>query len=463
MALAEILNLPAPAGSPEWWRGRLLAELQRRAAAVSILERYYDGDHPLPEPPAKMQQVAEARDAFENLSRLGVTNYMAPVADAPAARLRVVGFRFGETENAPGDKDVWRIWQRNHMDADSRLVHHSAFVTGQAFVLVWPVKDKAQITVEHPSQAIVAYKPGSRRERAAGLKCWVEDDESWRVVLYLPDEVYKWQGKPAAGTTTPSEFTEWQPATDDSWPIANPLGKVPLVEFRANPGLRPAPFGGGQSEFAKAITIQNRINKTVFDRLVTAEFQAFRQRWAVGWTPENPNDAVKASVSRLLSFDDENVKLGEFSQADFSPFLSAVTADVEAIGAITSTPFYSLGKLANPPSGDSLMALQSGLIAKCEDHRDNFTEAHEEVLNLTLVAEKDARASDESTMVLWRSVTHVTFAEKADAAVKYLAAKVPDEAVWTDVLGFSPQDVDRFRVMRADEAMFAPEVPVAGQ
>jgi hypothetical protein len=50
----------------------------------------------------------------------------------------------------------------------------------------------------------------------------------------------------------------------------------------------------------------------------------------------------------------------------------------------------------------------------------------------------------------------VTFAEKADAAVKYLAVGVPAEAVWTDVLGFTSQDVDRFRILAADQALFAP-------
>jgi hypothetical protein len=458
LALAEVHSLPAPVGSPEWRRDRLVKKLDERREKVNVLEAYYDGNHPLPSPPQRMAGFAEARQAFENLSRLGVTNYMPPVVDVVEQRLRVTGFRFGETANAKADDEAWRIWQRNHLDADSQLVHHNALMTGQAFMLVWPVNGVAQITPEHPAQTIIEYVPGSLRERAAGLRSWCEDDGSLRAVLYLPEEVYKWQAK-----NEQSEWVPWQPSTDDSWPIKNPLGVVPLVEFRANRSLRPAPFGGGASEFAGVITDQDRINKTVFDRLVTAEFQAFRQRWAVGWTPDDPNQAMRASVAHMLAFEDGEVKLGEFTQADFSPFLAAVAADVEAIGARTSTPFYSLGKLANPPSGDALMALQSGLIAKSEKHTDNFGESHEEVIALGLIAEGNKLGLDVMSTVLWRSVTFVTFAEKADAAVKYKAADVPTEAIWTDVLGFTPQDVARFRIQRASQALLEPDVtPASG-
>lgn len=446
-------------GSPIWWRDRLLKQLEDRARSVALFERYYDGDHPLPTPPARMQSLTEAREAFKNLSGMGVTNYVKLVADAPAERLRVVGFRFGEVENLRADPIAWRIWQRNHLDADSGTAQHKALVTGQAAALVWTGPDGAEITIEHPSQAIVGYTPGSHRRRAAGLKCWEEDDGTRRVVLYLPDKVYKWKGRAAEdGIDTPLD--EWRPPTDDSWPIANPFGKVTLVELRANPDVRPAPFGGGSSEFAKVLAIQDRINKTVFDRLVTAEFQAFRQRWAVGWTPDDPNQAIQASVRHLLSFEDGDVKVGEFGQADFTGFITAVESDVQAMAAITRTPsFYTLGSISNI-SGDALTALQAGLIAKTESHRDNFSESWEEVLRLALQAEGDPRSADQQSMVLWRDIEHRTWAETADAVLKMSTLGIPKEALWGMLPNVTPQDIDRWRVMAAEEALFAPEPDV---
>lgn len=450
------LDLGEPDGpTPVELRDRLLKVLEERAQRIATLERWYDGQHPLPAPPDRMTRYQEAANAFRDLSRMGITNYVSLVPDAPADRLQVTGFRFGDPANAKNDDDAWAIWQRNHLDADSRLVQHKALVAGNAFVMVWPDEDgTAEITVEHPAQAIVAYEAGSRRERSAGLKCWVEEDETRRVVLYLPDMVFKWRSMAKS-----APLVEWQPPTDDTWPITNPFGEVPLVEFRANPDLRPCPYGGGASEFAGVLPIQARINKTVFDRLVTAEFQAFRQRWAVGWTPDDPNQAMQASMRHLLSFQDPDVKVGEFEQADFTGFIRAVESDVQSMAAITRTPtFYTLGSISNI-SGDTLAALQAGLVAKCEAHRDNFSEDWEDVLRLGLKAEGNPRAGDESTMVIWRSIEHVTWAEIADAATKLSTIGVPEEALWAMLKDVTPQDIERWKVMQADKALFTPVAP----
>lgn len=449
-------------------RDQLLKALSDRARSIDVLEAYYDGNHPLPGPPQRMERYREARDAFTNLSRMGVTNYVRLVADAPAERLLETGFRFGEPTNLKNDTDAWRIWERNHLSADARTLRHNTFVTGQAGMLVWPVNGLAQITVEHPRNVIVAYAAGSYRERAAALKTWVDDDGIKRVVLYLPDKVYKYRSTTTTAqleTGMPEAFEAWQPATDDTWPIKNPLGVVPIIEFRANPSLKPSPFGGGTSEFAGVLPIQDRINKTVFDRLVTAEYQAFRQRWAVGWTPDNPNEGMTASMAHMLTFppnpaDEQPVQVGEFSQADFTGFLKGVEADVGAMAAITRTPtFYTLGANISNISGDTLKALQAGHIAKCEAHRDNFTESDEEVLSLALLAEGNPRAADQMTMVIWRDIEHRTWAETADAVVKMQALGVPREALWAMLPNVTPQDIERWKILAADEALFAPQEP----
>lgn len=432
-------------------RDRLLKLLDERCPKIDLLEAYYDGRHPLPKPPARLKKYREAATAFDTLSRVGVTNYVKLVADAPAERLRPVGFRFGESTE--GDSDAWKLWQENELDADAGVLHHSAIVTGGAFALVWPAADGVTITLEHGGQAIVAYQPGSRRRRRAGLKRWAEDDGTRRVVLYLADEVYKWRTERDNGP-----LVEWQPPTDDSWPILNPFAPdIPLVEFRCNPSLRPALYGGGRGDFEGVLPIQDRINKTVFDRLVTAEFQAFRQRWAIGWTPDSPMDAIRASASTLMAFEDPNVKVGEFAQADFSAFIGAVKSDVEAMAAITRTPsFYTLGNLVNPPSGDALMALQAGLVARTEAHRDNFSESWEDVMRLALRAVDDERWQDRQSMMLWGDIEHVTWTENANAMSLWKALGVPDEELWSRLHGVTPQDVERWKLMVADRELVAP-------
>lgn len=447
--------------TPESLRDTLLERLSERAAKVKRNEDYYLGDHPVPTPPERLspEAYAEAHRAYSNLAKLGITNWVKLVADAPAERLAVTGFRFGDEHKA--DPEAWLIWQRNHLDADSALAHDNALQTGQSFALVWAdANGKAVITPEHSSCMIVAYSAGSRRERAAALKQWTDDTGRRMCTLYLPDAVYKWQSRSTntAHSIAATGGFNWDPRVPDgeTWPLQNPTGKVPVVEFRANASLRPAPFGGGRAEFESVLHIQDRINRNVFSRLVTAEHQAFRQRWAIGWEVPRKEDGTpdkrqvaQAGQSGFMAFphSPNDLKLGEFDQADFTGFLEADEADVRAMAAISQTPaYYLLGGIDNV-SAEGIIASESGLVTKTIAHRNQFSESWEEVMQLALLMEGNAKAADVQTMAVWRSVEQRTWAQTVDAVVKMQGLGVPQEALWEMLPDVGPQDVLRWRAM----------------
>ena len=469
--MADQIVLP---GSPEWWRDRLFAELTSRARDVAKMERYYAGDHPLPTPPQRLPAEAyrEAVKAWKSLTEMAVTNWVKLVADAPAARLAVTGFRSGGAQAAEDD-EAWAIWQRNHLDADQALVYDNALQTGNSAAIVWADGDgNAVVTVEHSSQVIVAYEPGSRRDRAAALKVWADDSGRLAATLYLPDRLYKWETastRPGYGMAVEGA-PSWRVRQPDGeeWPLPNPLGVVPVIEFRANAGMRPAPFGGGRSEFAGVIPIQDRVNKVTFDQLATMEAQAFRQRWVIGWDPErdpetglpDPVKMQKASQSLLWTFDADptELKVGEFGQADFGGFTGAIGDAVEAIAAISQTPPWALGmgKLANAKA-ETIGAADSLFVAKTRKHRDQFGASWEEVIRLALKIENPERPTDESSMVLWRDIEQHTWGEIVDSLVKLKTIDVPREELWSRVPNATPQDVARWRAQEAVDGLLTPE------
>ena len=103
-------------------------------------------------------------------------NWMALIVDSSVERLRVQGFRFGDSQDA--DQDAWEIWQHNNLDLSSRIAHTEAIKTGNAYVLVAPADtpgDPSQITIEHPSQCIIARDSENPRVRQAGFKQWTDD------------------------------------------------------------------------------------------------------------------------------------------------------------------------------------------------------------------------------------------------------------------------------------------------
>lgn len=438
-----------PAGSPEKWRDALAAELIARRSRITKLENYYNGDHPLPAPPKRLQPTAfnEARRAYAALMTMGVTNWVKLVADAPAERLEVVDLRFGD-EGRPSS-EPWDIWQENELDSQSLLVHDNALQTGQSFAMTDPVS--GVITCEHSAQMIVAYAPGSRRTVVAALKLWNEDDDAEMATLLLPNSIHKWEKRRQFG---PSDWSARSGVEETV--IEHGLGVVTVVEFAANPTLRPRMFGGGCGEFETVLPIQDRINKTVFDRLVTAEFQAFRQRYIIGWSPDidettglpKAEQVQRASQAGLWTFDGEpaDIQIGELSQADFAAFLKATEADVNAMAAISKTPpHYLLGAMVNI-SGDALTAAESGLASKTRKHARNFGPDWVQVIRHALLVQGSELAADPGGQAIWRDVEHRTWGEQVDAVMKMGAdpIRVPRRALWEKLPDVSPQDIARW-------------------
>lgn len=447
---------------------KLTAALDVRQKAVAQAEAWWSGEHPIPAPPPNTAAAtdAEAKRAFEKMARLGVTNFLAPVVDVPAAKLRVEGFRFGQSPTGT-DSEAWEIWQRNHLDADSDMGNHTALKTGQTFALVWAGADgKAEITIEDPAQTIVMYAAGSRRRRAAGLKRWVGEDGRTCATLYLPDAIYKYRSTsaPASGLVLPSSLGDWEPreVAGEEWPLPNPLGEVPLVEGRANAPMRASQFGGGVPEFQKQINEQRRINQTVVNMLVTMDYQSFRQRWVTGWDyPTNPDGTAdkaalqKASAARLWTFKDENVKVGEFSQADLRPFLDAVTAWVKVIASTSGTPPYAflLGDMINV-AADSLARIEGIQTGKVKAHARAFGDFWaKEVMRLALKVEQNPKAADPSTSVVWGEFEERTATEQGNLATIFKNLGAPLEVVFAMLPGVSQQEAARWVTQQAADAI----------
>lgn len=437
-------------------RDRLLKALGARREGIDKLDRYYRGDHDLP------SITAKARDEFSRLMRDARMNWCELIVDAVAERLDVSGFRFGDSI---GQDDVaWRLWQGNQLDAYSELVHTDALTCARAFVLVWPDDSSpvgVRATGETAAEAIVSYVSGSQTQRDAALKSWIDDATGLGFcTLYLAEEVWKWQTtRRVLSASGVGRSWERRDVDGEDWPLENPLAPmVPMVEFRPRPHLRGEP----QSEIGGAVlNVQDRVNKTILDRLMTQEFAAFRQRWATGLAiPINPDTGqpvapFQAAVDRVWVTENPEARFGEFGQTDLSGYLGAVESDVVHLAAITRTPpHYLLGKMANV-SGDALKAAETGLVAKVRRRMKFLGESWEEVMRLMLWAiDERERATDISSEVIWRDPESRSEGETVDALVKMSGLGVPREVLWQR-WGASPQEVSRWKAMAAAEA-FSP-------
>lgn len=427
--------------------------LDERAHAIEVYSNYYEGQQRL------LYSSEKWRRAFGGLFTQFSDNWCALVVDAVEERLDVQGFRFGDTA---GDDDAWAIWQRNGLDADSQIAHEEALIYGVSYALVWFDDDgRAKVDVESPEQTLVVYTPGSRRQRAAGLKRWQADDKTVFATLYMPDFLWKWQSKGPTTDVRSSRAGAWEPREEagEPWPLPNPLGVVPIVPYVNRPRLMPRRRSGseGASEIAQVIPIQDAINKLLLDMLVASEFGAYRQRWVTGLdiptdpVSGQPVEPFKAAVDRLWMSENPEVRFGEFGQTDLTPYTKSVEMLVQHVASQTRTPphyFYLSGQF---PSGESIKSAETGLVAKARRKMRHWSESHEELMRLCFLVENDPRAVFTQAETIWADPESRTEGEHVDASLKKKALAVPVQQLWED-LGYSPQQTERFKAMLAESA-----------
>lgn len=427
--------MDAPVKSPEWWRAKLLDKLSAQAHDATYYQNYYDGRFP-----DYGIVTTKYREEFGAMLRDIQDNWMELIVDAEAERMHVDGFRFG---GADADAEAWEMWQRSHLDSDSGIAHTTALTCRKAFALVTPQGgDYPLITIEHPTQMIVATDPANRRHRLAALKKWTDE---WtgrdRCTLYLPDALHRWGHRDSSNA--------WEPLDGE----INPLGVVPVVPLINRPDL----FGAGRSELQAVTSTQDQINKLVCDMIVASEFQAYQQRWGTGVELGIDEDTGKPKKFRDgpgagWFVGDPDARFGAFPSADLTSYPKLLENRIQSLASRTRTPpHYLLGGMGDFPSGESLKATETGLIAKARAQMRHFDESWEEVIRLGFVAMGNDRGDSATAETIWRDPESRTESEHVDALVKLRSLEVPLQQLWED-RGYTPTQIARFRQMAVEEA-----------
>ncbi len=462
--LYPMLDETIAAGVPED-SARLIARLggrlDERHDRLQKYDDYYQGVQRLTFATSKFRQT------FGSLFSAFSDNFCDLVVDAVEERLDVEGFRVGRAKGEKltgglneAEQTAWRIWQANQLDAYSQIAHTEALIKEQSYVLVWAgTGDTPEITVEDAFSTIVAYDPVSYTRRTSGLKRWIDDDGYLCVTLYLPDRIEKYRSSRAKSTSgnwtdLSKVLLERRAVPGEDFPLRNPLGAVPLVALVNRPRLG----GKGRSEIAGVVPIQDAINKLVTDMIVASEYSSFRQRWATGIevpTDEStglPVESLQSATDRMWASANEQAKFGEFDASDLRPFVGGVEMLIQHVASSTRTPYhYFLQHGGQPPSGESLRASETGLVAKARRKQRHFGEAWEEVIRLAgKVIGDDVLGNVEATETNWRDPESRTEAEHVDALVKLASIGVPHEQLWENA-GYTPQQIERFLEQRARE------------
>lgn len=451
-------------------------ELIRRRGEIDRHNAYYRGDHRLKFASAEFAKFHG--DRYKDFS----DNWTQVVADSPVERLTVTGFQADGQTSA--DKELWRVWQVNGLDADSQLGFLGAVTGARTFVLVWGDPDDPDmpvVTFEDASQSIVAYEPGSRRLRRAALKRWQDGNQDY-ATLYLKHEVWKFcrplqqQDKSPQMADVDEELKRWQPREmgDEPNPQPNPMGVVPMVELPNKPMLVDEPM----SDVGGVTSMQDAINLLWAQLFTASDAASFPQRVITGaerpMMPKlnsageiigkTPVDLDKFQVDRVAWITGKDAKISEWSAANLTMYTGIIEVAVGHLAAQTRTPqHYLISQMANIAEG-TLLAAETGLVKRVDEKKLWFGQGLREVARLILLAQgKEAEAEAmRSGRVLWADSESRSHAQMADALLKLKQLGFPFE--WLALrYGLTPTEVADVVAMREKEIEMDPVSEITRQ
>lgn len=444
---------------------RLADELRRRQPDTMTRLDYYRGRHKLCYASPEFQEYFA--DRFKGFS----DNWTAPVAAAPAERMNVLGIRL-DPDKKSADKDLSEAWKVADCERTSSESFVVTLAAARSYCLVWgnpAEEDEPRVTWERPDQAIVAYDSETGR-RSAALKLWADDTLEY-ATLYTATEVWKFSrsryantGYSVAGLIVPAEGVVrstgpngWEPRQgehDDTWPIPNPMGVVPMVEMKNQTLLDDDPL----SDIAGVIAMQDAINLTWAYLMNGLDFASLPQRVVMGTDiPQIPilDDQGQVIGKRPLQLDTliservlwipgDKASIGSWPAADLSAYSNVIERAVEHIAAQTRTPpHYLIGKVANL-SAEALTAAETGLVAKTGERIVYVTSGIREVHSLMANAmgdEAKAKACRRG-VVMWADTQFRALGQKVDALMKLKSMGFPIRWI-AEQYGLEPAEVDR--------------------
>lgn len=443
----------------------LATKLVDRRSDIEKRDDYYAGKQPLRFATDEWAKAHAKR--YVDFS----DNWCGVVADSPAERVHVTGFRLdNDGPMSPEERALWDDWKRNELDAESAQGFLESFVASRSFAIVWgDENDEPVVSWEHPSEVIVAYSTMNRRERVAAVKLWSDDSHDF-LTLYTSDEVWKWhRSRTKTNLTLPKSFLDdrasWEPRAEDDepWPMTHDLGVVPVVEFANRPRLGRDPI----SDIAGTMAMQDSVNLLWAYLFNAADYASMPARVVMGQAPpvipvldangqkvgEVPVDEKRLTEGRLLWLTGQNTSIGSFPAANLTAFTEIVEVAVGHIAAQTRTPqHYLVGKMANL-SGDALKAAETGLVKKCEEAQTFFTAPTREVFRLMALVRGNREVAEQARLgtVVWKDAESRSEAQLVDGLQKLRAVGFPFAWI-AERYGLSQTEVDRLLAMKEAEA-----------
>lgn len=422
-------------------------------------ERYMVGDQPLQFASEKFRQ------AFGRRFSAFAYNRCRTVVDAYADRLQVAGFGAPEEGNESLADLAKDLWEENLMSVREGHVYADQLGLGDAYVIaeLHPDSGKVQYWPNDPRLIRLHWDDEQPNTIDLAAKQWVDGDRRVRLNLYFRDRIEKYVaesgtaglvavgGSPVLTSAAAGRFEAYQPE-GEPWPLPlNVDDTVPVFHFPNNGRTN----SYGESELRSILPLQDGINKTLMDQFVAMELVSFPQRVILGLdTADDAQgqalvDAFAAGLTRILTIEDAQAKIAEFSATDIRQYIDVAEFLDKAISRVTKVPVHYLGMTGTFPSGAALRIAEGPFVAKVEDRQRSNGAVWADLQRYGLrLLKHDVDPGDLITN--WESAASVSEDDRIDRVQRMVDAGYPFEAALRET-GYDPDQIDKVLAERASE------------
>lgn len=437
---------------------------EQRPSEMVRLERIAEALRPRIDPAVFVPSVQIPSDApplMKELARKAQTNYLPLLVKTFSQVMKVDGYQTVSVDDAD---DPWVWWQRNRMDSRQTGLTRGTLAYGASYGVVLPgtygrgLRGPA-VSLYSPRELTALYQdPEADEWPMLAVAVDGRPDGSQLVTLFDEEMVYRFgieRSRPV-GLSLPAGSIPWgQGSLTFIDSFEHGVGVPPVVRYRDRNLL------AGEEQYGivePLLTIQERINETTFEMLVAQYFQAFKQRYVLGWVPKDEREELKAGAARIWYLDEDpnEVKIDELEAGAIQPYIDSRNSALRDFAAIGQVPVQTLGIDGISNISDATLAgLEAAKNREGGEIMTSLGESHEQLLRLCALLDGNTVAADDySSEVRWRNFEARSFAQTVDGLVKLAQGLgIPGEDLLEDVPGMTGQRVERVAgAMRRQQA-----------
>lgn len=450
----------------------LLREITARANDLDDFRAFLEGD-PLGNEfePDEEQQF----NGMEQLRDMSRNNYAKLIVDATTDRLGIQGFRTSGGAGEFGDKKAMELFARDGMVSKAQEAMSLSCGYRASYLVVDPVSKRQQI-IPPTNAAVIKDVVGEPIVAITIHRDRVLNRQVLRVYARDVDDVTgQAKGPVQMFIATKDDYQDrilrprgLKLTRYDSEVELNHQLRMGWVWWKkvASPGTTRVPVTpldnrDGRNEFELHQSVINRLNHMIYQRVIIATMQAFRQRAVKGEFPDvDPNtgqpidyeDMFEAGPARLWLLPKE-AEMWESTPASFQDILSSVKDDLRDLASATYTPMsYFSDSVNNSAEGASLQ--RENYLSKIEDRKRRFGAAWKRHISILFeINGMQERSEEDSIEVIWAPANVNTLTDRTAAFASMKQNGLSLKTALREGLGMDPQQVRRAINERTEETL----------